>query len=70
MAALFEKHMSQVFEWLGQQPNVRYMEIHYSDLLADPSTQARKVNEFLDNRLDAQKMVQMVDSNLYRNRKE
>jgi hypothetical protein len=46
------------------------MEIHYSDLLADPSTQARKVNEFLDNRLDAQKMVQMVDSNLYRNRKE
>jgi hypothetical protein len=70
MAALFEKHMSQVFEWLGQQPNVRHMEIHYSDLLADPSTQARKVNEFLDNRLDAQKMVQMVDSNLYRNRKE
>jgi hypothetical protein len=70
MAELFEKHMAQVFAWLDQQPNIRYMQVHYTDLLADPATQAHKVNEFLDNRLDVQKMAQMVDSNLYRNRKE
>jgi hypothetical protein len=70
MAELFEKHMAQVFAWLDQQPNVRYMQMHYSDLLSDPVIQVRKVNEFLDNRLDAQKMSQMVDANLYRNRKE
>ena len=70
MAELFEKHMAQIFAWLEQQPNIRLMQVHYSDLLADPATQARNVNEFLDNRLDVQKMGQMVDPNLYRNRKE
>ena len=69
MAELFEKHMAQVFSWLDHQPNIRYLQVHYSDLLADPVTQTRRVNEFLDNQLDAQKMAQMVDPNLYRNRK-
>ena len=70
MEELFEKHMAQVFAWLDQQPNVRSLQVHYSDLLTDPTTQAGMVNEFLDNRLDAQKMSQMVDPNLYRNRKD
>ena len=70
MAELFEKHLAQVFGWLDEQSNVRYLEVHYSDLLTDPVTQARRVNEFLDNKLDAQKMSQMVDPHLYRNRKE
>lgn len=70
IAELFEKHMAQTFAWLEQRPNIRLMQVHYSDLLADPATQARNVNEFLDNRLDAQKMSQMIDPKLYRNRKE
>jgi LPS sulfotransferase NodH len=70
MGELFEKHMAQVFAWLGQQPNVRYIQIHYNDLLADPVAYARQVDEFLDGRLDEQKMIEMVDPKLYRNRKE
>lgn len=70
MGELFEKHMAQVFAWLGQQPNVRYIQVHYNDLLADPVAYARQVDEFLDGRLDEQKMIEMVDPKLYRNRKE
>jgi hypothetical protein len=70
MGELFEKHMAQVFAWLGQQPNVRYIQVHYNDLLAEPVAYARQVDEFLDGRLDEQKMIEMVDPKLYRNRKE
>lgn len=70
LGELFEKHMAQVFAWLDQQPNVRYIQVHYNDLLADPVTYARQVDEFLDGRLDEQKMIEMVDPKLYRNRKE
>ncbi len=70
LGELFEKHMAQVFAWLGQQPNVRYIQVHYNDLLADPVAYARQVDEFLDCRLDEQKMIEMVDPKLYRNRKE
>ena len=70
MAGLFEKHLQQVIGWLDAQPNIRFFEVHYSDLLADPMTAAAHVNLFLDERLDERKMVEMVDPNLYRNRKE
>ena len=69
MAELFDKHLTQVFGWMEQQPNVRCLEVHYSDLLADPVSLAAQVNRFLNGRLDEQKMVGMVDPALYRNKK-
>jgi hypothetical protein len=69
MSDLFEKHLAQVFAWLEQQPNIRIMEVHYSELLADPVLLAAQVNLFLDGRLDEQKMVEVVDPQLYRNRR-
>jgi hypothetical protein len=68
MAALFEKHVQRVEDWLDQQPNIDVLYIHYSDVLADPAEQAQRVNRFLDNALDAEKMAQVVDPNLYRQR--
>ncbi len=70
MADLFDKHLAQVFRWLDQQPNIKYMQIHYSDLLADPINNAKKVNTFLDNSLDGDAMGKMIDTNLYRNKKK
>ena len=70
MAGLFEKHLTQVFGWMEQQPNIHFIEVHYSELLADPVLLAAQVNVFLSERLDEQKMIEMVDPTLYRNRKE
>ena len=68
MAALFEKHLTQVQEWLQAQPNFRVLYVHYSDILADPRPSIDKVNEFLGGNLDVAAMMEAVDPALYRNR--
>lgn len=70
MSALFEKHLQQVKEWLAQQGNFSVLYVHYSETLADPRSQAERVNAFLGADLDVDKMAGTVDPNLYRNRKE
>ena len=68
MTALFEKHLRAIRQWIAQQPNVTVLYIHYSDLLRDPAVQAAKINQFLGNRLDVEKMAGVIDPALYRNR--
>lgn len=68
MTELFEKHLVQIDKWIRAQPNMRYMQIHYSDLLAEPESNAKKVNEFLGNYLSTQAMAEVIDPDLYRNR--
>lgn len=69
MAALFAKHVKQVKAWIAEQPNVNVLYIHYSDILANPDEQARRLNRFLGSNLDEKAMAEMVDPNLYRQRK-
>ena len=69
MAALFEKHVSQVESWLREQPNIQVLYEHYSDILADPEKEARRINDFLGGRLQVERMAEAVDPDLYRNRR-
>jgi len=68
MAALFEKHLQSTLHWIDSQPNVSALYIHYSDMLADPRLQIKKINQFLPQALDEEAMAVVVDPNLYRNR--
>jgi hypothetical protein len=70
MTLLFEKHLTQVDEWLRAQPNFRVLYVHYSDVLTDPQPQITAINRFLGGNLNVTAMGQMVDPQLYRNRKE
>jgi hypothetical protein len=70
MAALFEKHLQKVEAWLAQQDNFSTLYVHYSNVLADPQTQAERVNAFLQEDLDVERMASVVDPDLYRNRGE
>ena len=70
MTLLFEKHLKQVDEWLRAQPNFRVLYVHYSDVLSDPQPQITAINRFLGGNLNVAAMGQMVDPQLYRNRKE
>lgn len=65
----FTRHLDQLFAWLEKQPNMKVHQVHYHEVVANPMEQARKVAEFLDNRVDAEKMAAAVDPSLYRNRK-
>lgn len=70
MAALFEKHVSQVEQWLGEQPNIAVLYVHYSDILADPEKETRRINDFLSGDLQVEQMAEAVDPDLYRNRQQ
>lgn len=69
IAALFEKHLNSVMDWMAAQPNVSVIYIHYSDMLANPAPQVAQINEFLGGNMNAQAMAEVVDPDLYRNRK-
>lgn len=70
MAALFQKHVQKVQQWVDAQANFSALYVHFSDALADPQTTAERVKDFLERELDVEKMVNVVDPALYRNRRE
>lgn len=70
MAALFDKHLQSVQEWIQTQPNVSVLYVHYSEMLADPLPHIERIAQFLGKELDAASMVEVVDPALYRNRRQ
>jgi hypothetical protein len=69
MTVLFEKHLQQVYAWMDQQPNLEYMDVSYNDALANPLPTIERVQAFLGCELDGAAMAQVVDPDLYRNRR-
>ena len=67
MRDLWKNHLWRSNYMLKNQPQFEFIEILYSDVLANPEPNARKIAEFIGG-LDARKMAEVVDPNLYRNR--
>ncbi len=69
MTGIFQKHLDETYAWLSTQPNMQVIFISYNDSLGDPNTTVEKVNTFLGGEMDIDKMMQVVDPKLYRQRK-
>jgi hypothetical protein len=69
MARLFEKHLQQVKEWMAKQPNIQSIDVSYNQLLEQPDPLILVVNQFLNHRLDPDKMAAVIDPQLYRQRR-
>ncbi len=69
MAALYENHLKKIEAWLEQQPNMRTLYISYNQTLSDPEPNLNRINQFLGGNLDIKSMLQVVDKNLYRERR-
>ena len=69
MAALFSKHLKQIEDWMKSQPNLKYIDVDYNAMLADPAPHVKRINQFLGGELDETAMAAVVDSKLYRQRK-
>jgi len=69
MAALYRKHLSEVQQWLDDQPNIETLHINYNETLKDPWPAVDRVNEFLGGGVDVDSMAKVVDPKLYRQRK-
>ena len=68
MADLFRKHVAQIETWLSEQSNLETLYVEYGQILERPAEQAQALNQFLGGSLDAQKMADVVDPRLYRQR--
>lgn len=70
MAELWKDHLWRANYMLKNKPNFEFIEVHYSEVLADPEGQARRIAEFLGDGADVRKIAEVVDPDLYRNRAE
>jgi nucleoside diphosphate kinase len=69
LAELYENHLKKTETWLEQQPNMSMLYISYNQILHDPGPDLNRINQFLGGDLDVQSMLQVVDQNLYRERR-
>ena len=65
----YQKHLGEIKTWLSEQPNFRVLYLEYSDVVANPLDQARRISDFLGQTLDTAAMASAVEERLYRNRK-
>jgi len=69
MGRLFANHLQQVRGWMNSQPNLLYLDLDYNEIIVDPVPYVRQINQFLGGHLDEEKMIAVIDSSLYRQRK-
>ena len=68
MGKLFAGHLKHIAGWLELQANISALYINYRDIIDDPQRQAKMLNQFLDNRLNVERMIAVIDKSLYRNK--
>lgn len=68
IAENFEKHLQHMESWLAEQPNMNVLYLKYNDIILDPSRYAQAVNRFLGGWLHEERMAQIVEKALYRQR--
>ncbi len=69
MAALFRKHLDHMERWAQQQSHMDILWVNYNTTIQEPEQTACTVNDFLDHDLNVEKMVAVVDTSLYRQRR-
>ncbi|RLA94709.1 MAG: sulfotransferase family protein [Deltaproteobacteria bacterium] len=70
MGKKFEKHLRQVEEWLAKQENIDVLYVKYNDVLNDSQKYAEMVSKFLGRNLNVEKMANVIERSLYRQRKD
>jgi len=66
----FNKSRKSAKGWALKSPNVEYIEISYADVITSPFEQAIKISEFLNGKVAPQKLIEVIDPELYREKNE
>ena len=69
MAALFQQHLASVQTWWAKQPNLQVLTVQYTGLLQDPKPNIEAIVRFLGLPLNVQRMGEVPDRQLYRQRR-
>lgn len=69
MIDAYMNHLAAVRIMVRKKPNFEMVEVRYDTAVKNPVEAAKQVNTFLGGRLDENAMREVVDAELYRNRK-
>jgi hypothetical protein len=70
LAEIFGNQLSQVQQWLSQNPNFRVLHLQHRDVIETPLTAAKQIATFLGGGLDPKQMAAAVEPSLYHQRRE
>ena len=65
---MFIKYRAMLKEHIKEHPSMEAIYISYNDIIHEPKEHVGRLNRFLNGGLDVEKMVEVVDEDLYRNR--
>ncbi|HUE87683.1 MAG TPA: sulfotransferase domain-containing protein [Vicinamibacterales bacterium] len=65
----YEKHLRRVKEFVSNEPWFSSIDVHYTDVLTDVHKVSEHLNRFLGRKLHLPRMREVVDGQLYRNRR-
>jgi hypothetical protein len=65
----YEKHLRRVKDFLSNEPWFSSIDVHYTDVLKDAHKVSEHLNRFLGRKLHLPRMREVVDGQLYRNRR-
>jgi hypothetical protein len=68
MRRMYAEHLAQVERFLGRRC-FSTIRIDYAKFLAEPRSEAGRINQFLGGGLDVEQMAGVADASLYRNRR-
>lgn len=68
MAMVFEKNLQQVEGWIAAQPHVVRLDVNYNRLIGEPRLNVTQINTFMGGGLDEEKMLGVINPDLYRQR--
>jgi len=69
MEELYQKHLTEIGNWLANQPNLKVLYLHYNQILDRPAPPIAQVAQFLQPHiLDTARMLSVIESSLYRQR--
>ena len=69
LAEIFNAGLNKFYAWIAQQPNFQIIDVDYNKMVADPLPQIDSINQLLGGDLNLEAMAEVVQPDLYRNRK-
>jgi hypothetical protein len=67
MMQIWQDHLWKVNYFLKHARHIEHIEILYSEAVANPLEQVRRIRDFLGRQMNLERMAQVVDPTLYRN---
>lgn len=65
---LLKKYLKMIKYFIDNKSNMKVLYVNYNEIMQNPGENVREINRFCGGTLDGEKMISVIDKDLYRNR--